>query len=237
MDTKLAIVTLFVGIITASIAGYGAYQNYIGTEAIKSAVEQGNKDILNEINELNRKESAILEKAFDDFNPELKYRIFSIGFEQHIPNAIRVDITNNQDVHTFVKNKWTITGDICNEQNQHQGINYEFSNRTFFDLTKGEKKHLDIQIPDEFFTRIKPDKNGFLLKLELEMNPYTPSSGAVDTIEIPKKTFIQYDLNKERGGWMPWTNPGSDPNCTKDPSIWGHTFLNTSSIEDFLNVF
>ncbi|MFY9301282.1 MAG: hypothetical protein WAO91_08855 [Candidatus Nitrosotenuis sp.] len=203
---------------------------------IKESNQETQKTIKESNEEIRNKIDALLERDFKNFKPELKYRVQSIGFEQYKPNSIWYHITSVGDDDVFVKNKWTIENQICNKDGQQQFIAYEFSNRTSANLEKSDgEQDYNVKIPDEFFTRIFPDKKSFLLKLELEINPYTDASGPFEGKKYPKKTFIQYDLDQERRGWMAWKNPSGDLNCTMEPNKMGQTFLNTSSVYDFYN--
>jgi len=231
MNKTIQLITLAVVIITAGIAWYASDQSSKDVQSVKSAVEEGDKAILDEITELNKMNKALLEKEFASFDPELEYRISSIGFEQYMPNNIHVQITNTHDDHTFVKNKWTITGDVCTINNQVRGTTYFHSIDNELDLRKGESKDIQVKIPDEFFEN-NLGGQAFHVMLELEMKPFTKASGPVD-VSFPEKTFVQFDLNEEREGWMPWIDMLGDMNCTKSPAIGGYAFLNTTSSEHF----
>ncbi|EGG41851.1 Hypothetical protein Nlim_1294 [Candidatus Nitrosarchaeum limnium SFB1] len=195
------------------------------TDSLETAIEKLSKII-------EAKESAQIERSSQNFNPELKFRIYGFYPDIREPHTLRAEVENMHNDHTYLKTKWTVTGEICTDDKKVWGSNFNYSNRTEFDLSKNEEKVIRIQIPDKLFELAKG--KSFIMMLEMEMNPFTPSGGPINTIEIPKKTFVQFDYNEERNqNWLPWINPGGDLDCTKEPSIRGDAYLNTTSIYDF----
>ena len=238
MEKTNITIYLTIGVLIVSIIAI--FLNYTTSESftfrlgeIKQSINEVKDTMDNSTASIEKNQLASLERDSSNFNPELKYRIFSISSEQYLPYALRAEITNTRDDHTFVKNKWTITGDICNKENEHRVTSFEFAGRNSLDLVSGKEKEVSLQLPPDFFTERLPEKTGFLVKLELEMNPFIPSIKPLGNIEFSKMTYIQYDFKEDIGSWMPTKLPSGDLNCTAMPSIYGQVFLNTSSIDDF----
>ena len=222
------VVVIIIGAVTIFSTFYGIDQSSKSSQEISDTVEKGNADLLEEIRESNKNDAALIEKSFSDFQPELEYRIFGTGDNIHKPYSIRAEIINKGNELTFVKNLWTITGEICNPDGTSRDFNYDYSIRDELILNKDQKGSVDFPIPLDFFEKF-PDKTAFLLKLELEMNPYLPSSGPIETREFDEMAFIQFDFNKERNNNWLVKNVFRELNCVEEPSIWGHVTLNTTS--------
>ncbi len=210
----IVIISVGVAILSVSVALYGIDQSAKSSQKIIDTVKEG--------------DTAILEKSFADFQPELKYRIFGTSSHDREPYEIRADITNMGNEETYVKNIWTVTGEICNPDGTGRYFDYDTSFRNELNLTKGEEKSINFTISKDFFETF-PDKTAFMLKLELEMNPYLPSTGPIQSREFDEMAFIQYDYNEERNNSWLVKNVFRDLDCTGEPSIHGQVFLNTSS--------
>ena len=237
MGNKISIGLGIAVLIVSLIAVYQNHQSSVSftdsLDEVKDSVNEVKNTVDESMSTLARNQLAGLEQESSKFDPELIYRIYSISANQYLPYSLNADITNTHNDNTFVKNKWTITGNICDKDGNHVGIAYDYSGRNSLDLVPGKEESASLQIPPEFFTNIFPDKKGFLVKLELEMNPYIPSIEPLGNIEFPEMTYIQYDFKEDIESWMPTKLPDGELNCSDEPSKWGQVFLNTSSIDDF----
>lgn len=228
MNKIIEIVTLAVVIVSIIVSVFLAW--YSVDESSKKSQEIIDT-MKEEIGELNKKESASIEKDFSDFQPKLEYRIFSTSEDNRIPYSIHAEITNKGNELTFVKNRWTVTGEICNSDGTSKDFDYDYLVKNELVLEKDEEESIDFVIPRDFFEKF-PDKTAFLLKLELKMNPYLPSLGLIETREFDEMAFIQYDFNEERGNKWLVEKIFLDLDCTGEPSTEGQVLLNTSS-DDF----
>ena len=233
-------ITFIILIITALAAIAGAFGNFSGiqqdeksTEAIISAGQEGDKILLDAINKVDQKQAGLLELALVNFKPELLYKINFVSRDNE-PNSIYVEIENTGTHHTTVNNTWTITGDYCSGDGQHYVGNDDYIITSSANLTKQNPiNETRIVLPDFLFDDLEKIRS-FLLMLELEMMPFTPSSGPVN-LPVPRKTFIQFDHNEGEypDWWMLTLARGGDIHCDTEPSIWRHVVLNTTKIEDF----
>lgn len=232
MEKTIQIVTLVVVIVSIIVsvflALYSIEESSQSSQEIIDTFKKGNAELLEETKKSNKNDAASIEKSFFDFQPELKYRIFSTYADDQGIYSIRADITNKGTEQTFVKNRWTITGEICNPDTTSRDFDYDYSVRENLILNKEEMKKIKFEIPSDFFEKF-PDKTAFILRLELEMNPYLPSSGPIETREFDEMAFIQYDYDEERNSWMPKNQIARGIDCTNIPSDSGQVFLNTTS--------
>lgn len=224
IQTITLMVVIFFGIISVITAWISLDQ----TSKSSQDLLEGNAAMLEEIRKSNTNDAALIEKAFWDFQPELEYRISDISVESREPYSMRTEITNMGSESTFVKNIWTVTGEICNPDGTSRDFDYDYSFRKNIVLEKDKRQSIDFTIPEEFFEKF-PDKTAFILRLELEMNPYLPTTGPVETREFDEMAFIQYDFDKERDRWMPKNLHSRDIDCTSISSEHGQVFLNTTS--------
>ena len=233
MNSNMEKATLFVVSVSVVIAVSFGVINYQSTEELKTAMQEGNKDIHDELSKSSQQSEALLEHTISsDFNPELEYWINGNSFNQKVPNTIRVEIKNLSDDHTFVKNRLSFAKEICNDDGTSRHFDYDFAYREELELVKDEEKYFEFTIPNDFF-EIFPEKRAFLLQLELEMNPYTHAAGPTSDTEIQEMTYIKYDLDEERNGWMVSVNPTRGIDCTSEPAIFGRVIINTSSMYHF----
>ncbi len=236
---KRALVYLTIVAAAAATAGpfvtlYGIDQAQKSTQAIISAEQEGDEILQDAINKVDQKQAGLLELALVNFKPELLYRINFVSRDNE-PNSIYVEIENTGSHHTAVRNIWTIIGDYCSGDGQHYGGNDDHIITSSANLTKQNPiNETRIMLPDFLFDDLEK-KRSFLLMLELEMMPFTPSSGLVEKLSVPRETFIQFDHNEGEypDWWMLTLARDGDIHCDAEPSIWTHVVLNTTKIEDF----
>jgi len=238
VENRLIIILSSIAAIAAIASAYGTFsqiqQDKTGTEDIISAGQEGDKIIQDAINKLDQKQAGLLEWGLTDFEPELLYRINFVSRDNE-PNSIFTDIENTGSHHTAVHNILTITGDRCSGDDKQYGGRDVFVAEYSANLTKQNPfNETRIMLPDFLFDDLEY-RSSFLLKLELEMMPFTPTGGLVETLSIPRKTFIQFDHNEGEypDWWMTTLARGGEIHCDVEPSIWTHVDLNTTSIEDF----
>lgn len=236
MKDRSIIILTSIAVIATSIFGtlYSVQQDQISSEEIISAGQEGDKKIQDAIDKVDQKQAGLLEWSLTDFQPELLYRV-SFFERDDQPNAIHVKMENTGNHHTAVRNTWTITGDYCSDNDQHHGGPDAILGPFLSNLTKQSPiVETKIPLPDFLFNDLE-DRRSFLLMLELEMMPFTPSAGLVETLPVPRKTFIQFDHNEGEypEWWMTTLVRGGEIKCDAEPSIWTHVNLNTTSIEHF----
>lgn len=230
---------LVVATIAALASAFGTYAGIlyfdpIATESITSTIKTGDESIQGSVNEVRRMQEGSLELAFTDFEPELLYRIDFVSRDDE-PNSIFVEIENTGNHHTAVHNTWTITGNFCSSDNRSHYLSFSEVIHTSHNLTKQNPfNETRIFLSDFLFDDLE-EKRSFLIMLELEMIPFTPSAGMAEALSVPRKTFIQFDHNEGEypDWWMLRVNRVGDLNCDTESSIWTHVNLNTTNIEDF----
>lgn len=230
-----SLIAAIAAISTVIVATASFQQDKSSTGEIISAEQEGNEKIQDSINKMDQKQTALLELALTDFQPEIQYRVDFVNRENE-PIKLYVEMENTGNRHTAVRNMWTVTGDYCTSEGQHWGGTGDgvFAT-TLTNLTKQnpimEEK---IVLPEHLFDNLE-EKNSFLLMLELEMIPFTPSSGLVESLSVPRNTFLQFDHNEEKypDWWMITLARTDYIRCDNDHSIWTHVNLNTTDIEHF----